>query len=240
MWLVNQQPRLSIVADPTVSGFDHPASADAAQISLRAELLGQLVAAQFEIEASMTEIAGNAAAMCDGKAQLQLLAALQRQIGTASPAALAGLRSEIIATVNAAQAVAQHSRAAANDDRPDRAMTAADARQAIAHIGRDIFSHRLLNPYLRFASPEDEEAYRKREEQNRKAYELELAKGTPEGNRRAAEILNRQLIDAQAHGADASPDFADLLTRAQIAQAALDDEEKQTQRSAVAAEKPND
>lgn len=228
--------RHTIVPHPTVSAIGHPAKADDPQASLRAQLLGELVEAQFDIEAAMNEIKGNAAALSDGNTQLQLLTALQRQIGAASPAALAGLRSEIIATVSGAQAVAQQSRATVNDNKPERAMSAAEARQAITDVGRDVFSGQVLDPYLRFASPEDEEAYRKREEQNRKAYELELAKGTPEGNRRAAEILNRQLVDAQAHGADASPDFADLLERTQSAQTVLDHKEQSPQRSAIVVE----
>ena len=195
---------------------------------LRAELLGQLVAAQFDLEAVINEIGSNAAALSDSKAQLQLLSALQRQIGSASPAALAGLRGEIVATVSAAHAVAQQSRATANaDDKPDRAMTAAEARQAIIDVGRDVFDRQKLDPYLRFASPEDEEAYRKREEENSKAYERELAKGTAEGNRRAAEILRAQLDDARAHGAGDSPDFNALSQRIDNAQAALNTPERQ-------------
>lgn len=55
----------------------------------------------------MNEIAGNAAALSDGKAQLQLVTALQRQIGTASHTALAGMRGEIIAVASATQTIAQ-------------------------------------------------------------------------------------------------------------------------------------
>jgi Mg-chelatase subunit ChlI len=146
-------------------------------------LLGQVVAAQFDLEAAIAELTRTGGSIADAQSQLQFLATVQRTVGTASPAALASMRAEIAATVNAAQAVAAQGRTAANaDDKPDRAMIAAEARQAIADVGRDVFERRVLDPYLRFTSAEDEEAYRKREEQNREAYERELAKGTPEGD----------------------------------------------------------
>lgn len=158
----------------------------------------------------MTEIAGNAAALSDGKTQLQLLAALQRQIGTASPAILAGLRSEIIATVTAAQSVAQHSRATATVT--DKAASLADVttntRRAIQNIADELFEQKKLDPYLQFASDEDEAEYRKREAERYAYIKAELAKGTPQGAANAAKAATEQLDDARDHGADSSPDFA--------------------------------
>lgn len=164
--------------------------------------------------------AGNSADAAQN--QLQFLIGLQRAVGSANPVALAQMRSEIAATVNAAQVVAAQGRSLANaDDKPDRPMSAAEAREAITDVGRDVFGHRVLDPYLQFASAEDERAYREREERNREAYERELAKGTPEGDRRAAAILNTQLLDAKAHGADASPDFAPMLSATEDAERSL-------------------
>lgn len=215
---------------------DQPATPDDPQASLRAELLGQIVAAQFDLEAVVTELTRTGGNAGDAQNQLQFLSSLQRTVGAANPVALAQMRSEISATVNAAQAVAAQGRNAASaDDKPDRAMTAAEARQAIADVGRDVFGRRVLDPYLRFASVEDEEAYRKREEENSKAYERELAKGTPDGDRRAAEILRTQLVDARAHGAGDSPDFDSLFQRADGAATALDTAQRQpsTERSST-------
>lgn len=221
-WFTHAQ-RHSIVAHPTVSSFGHPAKADDPQASLRAELLGQLVAAQFEIEAAMNEIAGNAAALSDGKAQLQLLTALQRQIGTASSAALAGMRSEIIAVANATQAIAQQSRASANAS--DTATTLADVtnktRRTIQNVAQELFEQKKLDPYLQFVSAEDEAEYRKREAARKAYIDAELAKGTPQGALNAAAATREQLEDARDHGADRSPNFARMLAETEDAERTL-------------------
>jgi hypothetical protein len=181
---------------------------------LRTELLGQLVAAQFEIEAAMNEMGGNASAISDGKTQLQLLSALQRQIGTASPTALAGMRGEIVATASAAQAVAQQSRANAvtNDRMAELRDVTNAARQTIGDVAHDLFEKKKLDPYLQFDSAQDEADYRKREAERQAYIKAELAKGTPEGALNANNATKAQLNDARDHGADRSPDFAGMLT----------------------------
>ncbi|MES2988724.1 MAG: hypothetical protein V4808_12525 [Pseudomonadota bacterium] len=88
-------------------------------------------------------------------------------------------------------------------------------------MARSYYEDRVLDQYLRFDSAKDEEDYRKREETNRRAIALELAKGTPEGDRRAREIMEKQLLDAKDHGADASPDFAPMLAKVQSAEAGI-------------------
>ena len=180
---------------------------------MRADLLGQLVAAQFEIEGAMKEMAGNAAALSDGSAQLQLLSALQRQIGVASPAALAGMRGEIIATASAAQAVVQQSRAAAlTSERMAELRDVTNAtRQTIRNVAEDLFEKKKLDPYLQFQSAEDEAAYRKREAERQTYIKAELAKGTPESTLNATNATLAQINDAGAHGADRSPEFAGML-----------------------------
>lgn len=220
---VHPHPRLVIVANPTASDFGHPPSSDDPQASLRAELLGQLMAAQFEIEAAMNEMEGNAAALSDGKAQLQLLSALQRQIGVASPTALAGMRGEIIATASAAQTVVQQSRAAAlTSERMAELQNVTNAtRQTIQNVAEDLFEKKKLDPYLQFQSAEDEAEYRKREAERKAYIDAELAKGTPEGALNASNAAKAQIKDAGAHGADRSPEYADMLAATDKAEQAL-------------------
>ena len=79
----------------------------------------------------------------------------------------------------------------------------------------------MLDPYLQFASAEEEEAYRKREQERKDAYDRELAKQTLDGNSKAAKIAQEQLRDAGAHGADRSRDFAGMVQRADSAVADL-------------------
>lgn len=64
-----------------------------------------------------------------------------------------------------------------------------------------------------FASPEDERAYREREEARRKAIEDARALGTPEGELRALRLTKEQLLDAGRYGAADSPDYLPMLER---------------------------
>src|SRR5690349_326805 len=104
---VHPHPRLSIVANPTGPVFDHPTTSDDPQASLRAELLGQLVAAQFDLENTLAELNRSDAPADAVRSSLQTLGDLQRQVGTASPAFLNLLRSEIVAGAASAHATAQ-------------------------------------------------------------------------------------------------------------------------------------
>lgn len=198
--------RHSIVAHPTVSGFGHPAKTDDPQASLRAELMGQLVAAQFEIEAAMTEIAGNAAALSDSKAQLQLLSALQRQIGTANPAALAIMRGEVVAAVAVAQITVNIGRATALAETLAIGLPAIAnaARSQVANVIRDLHQ---FDQFLQFSSEQDAEDYRRRQNERLADIEQQLALRTPQGTLNASGIAVGQLADAYAHGAGNSPEF---------------------------------
>lgn len=144
------------------------------------------------------------------------------------------MRSEVMAFVAASQATAQQTRSAvAAAQAAEVALHAASERahREVTDIADDLFGKKIFDPYLRFASAEDEEAYRRREA-DRQAYIAEqLAKGTPEGNLNAANATVAQLEDAGAHGADRSPDHAPMLARAKQAQADLS-------QVALAAERP--
>jgi hypothetical protein len=217
---------VSITARTTVETGQATLSPDPLA-SQRTELIGQLVASQFAIEAALAGLitaGADAAVAGEMRSQLALLSELRQQIGSAAGAALTALRNDVTAAAGSASSIVQQARAAANAASmaaSEKLMTAQEARHAIQAIGHDLFDRHVLDPYLQFRSEEDEKAYRKREEERRIAYERELAKNTEEGDRSAAEIIKTQLVDAKAHGANASPDFASLLSRTEAAATAL-------------------
>ncbi|MDH4745885.1 hypothetical protein OMP43_17810 [Sphingomonas sp. CBMAI 2297] len=169
-------------------------------------MLGQLVAAQFDLENLIASLGGAGAALADN--QLQQLMQLQRRIGSADPAALASLRGEVTGMLAQAQQVAQQARAAASGaetaDAIALATASADARSQVVATMQDM--HRF-DPYLQFDSAEEEAAYRKREAERRAYIDDELHKGTPEGNLNASAGALGQMADAKAHGAGNSPEF---------------------------------
>lgn len=181
---------------------------DDPQASLRAELIGRLVAAQFELEAALAKLrAGtDSVAITRGQISLSDLVALQRSVATATPAALAGMRAEIVA---AAASIASDAKLAASGDSVGAAEQLANARTNARSAVRTVMDGmKDFDPYLRFTSREDEDAYRRREEDTRRAIEAALAKHTAAGDLQAARLTQAQLADAGAHGADASPEFA--------------------------------
>ncbi|WP_263588661.1 hypothetical protein [Sphingopyxis sp. GC21] len=160
-----------------------------------------------------------------GVAQSQLLKVgqLMRAIGSADASTLVAMQASVAGLVGEAQAIAQEGRDAANRADGGDTLTAIDARTraTVQRIGNDVFARKVFDPYLRFDSAEDEEAYRKREAEREATIKRELAKGTPEGNRNAAALLEEQILDAGAHGANASPDYTPMLNDAQKARAEL-------------------
>lgn len=84
---------------------------DDSQPSLRAELLGQIVGARFAIEAAMAELARGGGNTAGVQNQMQALAQLQRNIGSASLSDLAMMRGEIAAAVTQTHAVIEQGRA---------------------------------------------------------------------------------------------------------------------------------
>jgi hypothetical protein len=85
------------------------------------------------------------------------------------------------------------------------------AHHKVATFVHDFYVRKIFDPYLRFGSPEDEAAYRKREAERERAIKEALAEGTPEGNLRASQLAVEQLKDAGAHGADRSPQYQPAL-----------------------------
>jgi hypothetical protein len=178
------------------------------EASLRAELLGTIAGAQFDIDNAIAELARSGADASALTNQRQSLQQLQKQVGSASFATLAGLRAEIAGAVATTQTLAEQSRAiattAGHSAAEALATASANSRFAVTSIMRDM--HRF-DPYLRFESAEDEAAYRKREAERLACINAQHAKGTPEGNLNAAGAAVGQLADAKAHGAGNSPEF---------------------------------
>jgi hypothetical protein len=101
-----------------------------------------------------------------------------------------------------------------------RALETEAARQRETEaIGNDLFQRHIFDPYLHFDSDKDKEEYEK--DRARRAQELAAAQAlhTPEGDRKAYQILREQLESDGAHGADASPDFKREMGRLEALEA---------------------
>lgn len=199
------------------------------EASLRAELTGAIAAAQFDIANAMAELARSGADSSVLASQSQALQQLQRTVGSANLGSLLALRGEVVATsISATNLANQAISTAANAAAAQANLSPAErARASIEALNRDLFENRVLDPYLRFASPEDEEAYRRREQERKEEIKRVLALGTPVGLRRAAELTHDQLRDAGSHGADRSPDYARLMGTANEARELAMPHEKQ-------------
>jgi hypothetical protein len=152
--------------------------------------------------------------LAEGHAQRQLLAQIERSLASGVALPSASARNEIASVIASATHLGQQARAA-SEVRTGAELATAQmrTRATVMDISRDIYERRIFDPYLRFASLEEEAAYREREETNRRAIEEALVQGTPEGDLRAARLIRGQLADAGAHGADASPEFSGRMSR---------------------------
>jgi hypothetical protein len=175
-------------------------------------LLTQLASTQSELDGQLSELrrSGDTLALAIAANQSEGLARLQRRIATASPAHLPAIRAELAAITTAMAVLAgTHGLSPSAAQMPEDALerARAEARAQVAGFMADYYDRKIFEPYLRFASAEDEAAYREREERRRKEIEEARALGTPEGDLRALQLSKEQMRDAGAHGADKSPDF---------------------------------
>ncbi len=182
--------------------------------SQRAELLVRVSAAQYALEAAIAALnhtGTDSALLTAALRQSSALASLSDQIATADDRALGSLHSSVIAAVEASHVVAQQAKASATGgNETDLVSQHAATRQALQNIATDLFGKKVLDPYLQFTSAEDEEHYRKREKERDAEIKRLLASGTPEGERRALDLMHDQLRDAKAHGAGHAPEFDSL------------------------------
>lgn len=169
-------------------------------------MVGQLVVAQFDLEVAIAALTRSGGDAATAQTQLQNITQLRNQIGTASPTALAALRSEIVAAVAQSQSAVQEARSASSGgsvaDVGTVASLANHAREQASSFMRDV---RQYDDLLQFDSDADRDAYRQREEERRKRYEAEAAKGTPEGTLNANGAALGQVADLAAHGGSADP-----------------------------------
>lgn len=202
---------VSIAANPTVSDGQQ-AKAVAPLASERLALMGQVAGAKIELDRLIVSMQDSRTSLpAEITGQQAELAGLISQIAAAHAADLPALQRAVATAVAEVANAARQMQANASAQSGAALQPAERARAAIEAVGRDLFDKHVLDDYLAFDSKIDEEAYRKRERENAEALKRALALHTPEGDRRAVEIEQRQLADAGAHGATASPDYARLV-----------------------------
>lgn len=153
-------------------------------------------------------------AITQAEAQLRGLALLQKRVDSASPASLAAIRAEVAASVAATQSFVQQMQGAGSAVTAEKAalqQASEAARGSVTDFMHSYYDEHKLDRYLQFASVQDEEEYRKREEERKRAIEKAQAEHTPDGDLRAVELSIEQLKDAGAHGADKSKDYQPTL-----------------------------
>jgi len=186
--------------------------------------------------------ASSGLAITQAESQLRGLALLQKRIDAANPASLAAMRAEIAASVAATQSFVQQMQAAGSSVTAEKAalqQASEAARGSVTDFLHDYYDQKKFDRFLQFASVEDEQEYRRREEERHRAIDKAMAEHTPEGDMRAAKLSLEQMKDAGAHGADKSPDYQPTLDAvrksADDLQAKIDEQSKA--RSAPEAQK---
>lgn len=208
------------ITDEPLSHSQRAKSADS-EAGLRENLAEQVASAQAELSTNLIALrsSGNAdpTIIAQGDAQLGALLALKQKLSNASPATLAMVRAEITAAVAVAANVAQQAQAALTAGNgpglpANLAAASQAARSAVTSFTEDFYEKKIFDPYLRFATPEDEERYRRDEAKRKEEIEKALALHTPEGDLRANTLALDQLKDAGVHGADQSPEYASRVS----------------------------
>lgn len=178
------------------------------------ELRDQLAAAQRELDLAMLdmrEAGADESAIASLRVQAQNLVQLQRALSDGGRSSVDALKGPVAAAIAASTTLAASGRDIAlsskGTDAAALAAVSAVTRRQVEDLSRDLYERRIFDPYLSFASPEDEADYRRREAEAKRYIDAELAKGTPEGDLNAAGATQGQMLDAAAHGADQSPEF---------------------------------
>lgn len=127
--------------------------------------------------------------------------------------------ASVVATASATARQAEQATSNGAGGAVSLATASQAARQAVTDFENEY--HRKLDPYLHFASPEDEERYRREEAERKAEIEKAMALHTPQGDLRANKLALDQLNDAGVHGATASPDFETMRQRLQASQTTL-------------------
>jgi len=181
-------------------------------------LLSQAKQESFDIQRALSAAGGSgamhprltaAAAQISG-AISQLSQALGSTPFSLNASDISALKSavaagETAALLNEAQA------ATATEQARNLAAASMAVRQEVQSLSDDLFEKKIFDPYLRFSSAEDEAGYRRRQAEAQRYINEQLARDTPQGNLNAAEATERAFLDAGAHGADKSPEYAPKL-----------------------------
>lgn len=200
----------------------HRTQADDPNASIRPILAAELSSAQAALESQIEQLrhaaiaTGDSGSVANAESQLQRLALLGRKLDHASPEALRAMQAEVLAVIaNAQQTAQQVSTATANARTAEVALHSAQAqaRRVTDDFLHDFYERKIFDPYLTFSSPEEERAYREREEARQRAIEAARAQGTPQGELTALRLSQEQLEDAARFGADRSPEFAPTYNR---------------------------
>jgi hypothetical protein len=198
--------------------------------AIRSEFLHQIEIAQQDLTAQLDALRRADTShlhqdiLAQGASKFRALSALQDQLVSGAKD-VAALRASVASAVADIRAYTSDARSAASSAQGTPAQVAAVALQQASEAAHgttvsfmhDYYDRRIFDPYLKFASPDDEEEYRRREDERKRAMDKSLAERTPEGNLRASQLALDQLKDAGAHGADRDPVFKEHLDRLEAA-----------------------
>jgi len=188
----------------TVSGPGHPASDDPLA-SERLAMVGQLVVAQFDLETAIAALTRSGGDAVTAQTQLQNITQLRQQIGTASPTALATLRSEIVAAVAQSHSAVQEARTAAHGTDGEGAALASLASRAQSQATAFMRDLHQYDGLLQFENDAERDAYRQRAEERRRQHDAGIAEGGPEGALKASGAAYGQAVDLAVHGGSGDP-----------------------------------
>lgn len=177
-------------------------------------MFGQLSAAQSALESHLADLhrtGADSALVAECGTRVGALTALQKGVALAPVGSLAAMRPKIAASIAATAAIVEHARASTAahgvKEAAQLAAASAAARSQVTALQSDLFERRIFDPFLRFATADDEAAYRRREADAQRYISAQLAEGTPEGDLNASGALVSRMLDAHSHGAGASHEF---------------------------------
>jgi hypothetical protein len=184
-----------------------------------AVLLSQARAEMLDIQRALGTTAGNgsarerlaAAAAQVGGAIARLSGAMNSPSGSLQASDLTALESAVqsadIGSLAAEASVPGSVTPATATATANLAAASAAERADVQGLSQDVFERHIFDRYLHFSSAQDEAAFRLHEATVKKYVAVQLARNTPEGNLNAGGGIASYMLDADAHGAGASPDF---------------------------------
>jgi hypothetical protein len=187
--------------------------------TLRAQaaiLMSQARTEMLNIQKTLSLAAGNAPAQANLTSSAAQVAGAIAQLARAmsSPeslqaADLAALESAV-QSADAGSLSSETSPAAQGGSTAAVAAAAASAatRADVESLSHDVFDQHIFDRYLHFSSAQDEAAFHAHSAAVKTYVKGQLARGTAEGNLNGGGGMMDAMMDAHAHGAGDSPDFA--------------------------------